>query len=290
MQHRLHPMLLALGHRHPEGARRQRGRPRVAPVRRVVADLQWRRQTSHFDVHPLQAPHERADLPGLRGLVGAQEVVAHPDVGHLLHHLVARFVDRIRLQHAALALRGGLDPRAAPVAQDRVLVRGRLVERGPLRQVLLEDPPLGRVAAGLLERHARGAEAVRRHRVAVAGVEEVVDVVVEVRDPARVELVLHRRPVQVVDPAHRLVGDLVVDRVRVGREEVAGGVAHLVRIDEQHGRVAAQHLDLAVRFRLRAGKPVAVHVEPVCVAPRVGLAAVGVLRRQDHHDRLVEDP
>ena len=144
--------------------------------------------------------------------------------------------------------------------------------------------------AGLLERHARRTEAVRRHRVAVAGVEEVVDVVVEVRDPARVELVLHRRPVQVVDPAHRLVGDLVVDRVRVRREEVAGGVAHLVRVDEQHGRIAAQQLDLAIRLGLRAGEPVAVHVEPVGVAPGVGLATVGILRRQDHHDRLVEDP
>ncbi len=126
------------------------------------------------------------------------------------------------------------------------------------------------------------------HGVAVAHVEEVVDVAVEVRDALTVELGLHRRAVDVVDPVHRLVGDLVVDRVGVGREEV-GRPAHLVGIDEQRARVLAQELDLGVGLGLGACEPVAVHVEPVEVAAGVGLAAVRVLDRQEHDDRVVED-
>jgi hypothetical protein len=158
-----------------------------------------------------------------------------------------------------------------------------------LRQVLLEHPLRRWIAVGLLERHAGGAEAVGRHGIAVARVEEVVRVVVEVRDAPLVELALHRGAVDVVDPGHGRLGDLVVDGIGVGREEVRRR-AHLVRVDEQHARVAAQQLDLAVGLGLGAREPVAVHVEAVGVAARVRLAAVGVLDRQDHHDRRVEDP
>ena len=126
------------------------------------------------------------------------------------------------------------------------------------------------------------------HGVAVAHVEQVVDVPVEVRDALPVELGLHRRAVDVVDPVHRLVGDLVVDRIGVRREEV-GRPAHLVRVDEQRARVLAQELDLAVGLGLGASEPVAVHVEPVEVAAGVRLAAVRVLDRQEHDDRVVED-
>ena len=267
----------------------QRGRRRRAAVGAVVGHRQRRAQAPDLDVHALQAPHQPLHLARLVRVVRAQEVVADRAVGHGLADRHARLVGAVGLELARLALAHGLDPGAVPLAQDLLLVDRRRRERGPLGEVLLGHALRRGVAVGLLERHAGGAEAVGRHGVAVARVEEVVGVVVEVRDPALVELVLHRRAVDVVDPVDRRVGDVVVDRVRVGREEVRLG-AHLVGVDEQHARVAAQQLDLAVGLGLGAREPVAVHVEAVEVAARVGLAPVRVLGRQDHDDRLVEDP
>jgi hypothetical protein len=133
------------------------------------------------------------------------------------------------------------------------------------------------------------AEAGRRDRVSVALVEEVIRGVVEVWNRASVELPAHGGPVEVVDPVHRRVGRLVVDGVRVGRKEVAGLIAHLMRVDEEHGRIPADRLELAIGLRLRAGEPVPVEVEAIGVSTGVGFAPVGILDGQDHDDRLIED-
>ena len=220
------------------GARRQRRRPRIAAVLRVVRHGERRGEPPHDHVHALQAPDERLHLARPRRLVGADEVAADRQVGHGLLDRVARLHDLVGLELAGGALALGLDPAVVPALQDRVLVRRGLRKRRPLRQVLLADALVRRVRVRLLERHARGAEARGGHRVAVAHVEEVVRRVVEVRDLAGVEDLLHRGPVEVVDPADRLARQLVVDRVGVGREEVAGRVAHLVGVDEQHRREA----------------------------------------------------
>ena len=152
---------------------------------------------------------------------------------------------------------------------------------------------LGRRRAALLVRHAGRAEAGGRHGVAVAHEEHVVGVVVEValggdrrrrrRRCSRSRLVGLADP---VDPVDRLVGDLVVDRVGVRREEVLPA-AHLVRVDEDLRRVAAQQFDLAVGLRLGAGEPVAVQVEAVLVLPPRRVAAVRVLGRHDDGDEVV---
>ena len=60
-------------------------------------------------------------------------------------------------------------------------------------------------------------------------------------------------------------------------------------VDEQRRRVLADDLELAVGLGLRSGEPVAVHVEAVEVPALADLAAVRVLDRQDHDDRVGED-
>ena len=60
-------------------------------------------------------------------------------------------------------------------------------------------------------------------------------------------------------------------------------------VDEQRRRVFADDVELAVGLGLGPGEPVAVHVEAVDVPPLAELAAVRVLRRQDHDDRVGED-
>ena len=145
------------------------------------------------------------------------------------------------------------------------------------------------VAALLLERHPRGVEAHRRDRVAEDRREEVVRRAVPVLDPLEVELVRDRGAVQLVDPPVGGVGSLVVLGVGVGREEEVGR-AELVGVDVEHRRILAKQLELAVGLGLRSCEPVAVHVEAVEVAPRVLLAAVGVLDRQDHDDGVGQEP
>ena len=60
-------------------------------------------------------------------------------------------------------------------------------------------------------------------------------------------------------------------------------------VDEEHRRVLADDLELAVGLGLGPGEPVAVHVEAVDVAPLADLAAVGVLGRQDHDEGVGDD-
>ena len=170
-----------------------------------------------------------------------------------------------------------------------MLVDRRLRQRHPLGQVLLVGAVGDRALAALLVGHPGGDEPGRGHGVAVAHVEEVVDVAVEVVDALALELLGHRGAVDVVDPVDRLVGDLVIDGIGVRREEVARA-AHLVRVDEQRAGVLAQQLELGVGLGLGAGEPVAVEVEAVEVAARVSLAPVGVLDREQDDDRVGEDP
>ena len=141
---------------------------------------------------------------------------------------------------------------------------------------------------GLLERHPAAAERDGRDGVAVDHGEEVEDLVVEVLDVLAVELRLHGRAVQLVGERDRLRRHLVVDRVGRRREEEVVR-AHLVRVDVHHAGVLAQQLELRVRLALGPREPVAVHVEEVGVLPLLGLAAVGVLGRDDPDERVVED-
>ena len=131
-------------------------------------------------------------------------------------------------------------------------------------------------------------EALGRHGVAEHDREEVVRRAVEVLDPLAVELGRDGRAVELVDPVVGRVGDLVIFRVRVRREEVVRQ-AEFVRVDEEHRWVLPDDLQLAVGLGLGPGEPVAVHVEAVEVAPLTDLAPVGVLGRQDHDKRVGED-
>ena len=260
---------------------------RVAAVRLEVRHRQRLDEAVDLDVHALQAPDHVVQLASGAALL-EHEVVPQRRRRHLRHELVARVDDLVGLELARHALLVGLRPRRVPVGEDRLAVERALRERDPLRHVLLVRADGRRVRAALLVRHAGGDPRRGRHGVAVAHVEQVVDVAVEEVEALARELRGQRAAVEVVDPAHRLVGDLVVDRVRVGREEERGA-AHLVRVDEQLRRQLAQQLDLAVGLGLRAREPVAVHVEAVVVPARVGLAAVRVLRGQQHDQRVVED-
>jgi len=269
----------------PTGKRRRFPRPEVGLE---IWDLERRRQLVDVNVHPLEAPHQALRLAGVLGVVGPKEVVTDPRVWHLLEQLVVAFVHGIGLEHAVDALVVRVDPGVVPLGHDVVLVERGLREAGPDRRVVLVDPLLDRVAVVLLERHPGGVEALGRHRVAVEDAEEVVGPEVEVRDLLAVELGRHRRPVEVVDPVDRLVGDLVVHGVGVRRKEVRVR-AHLVRVDRQLGWVLAHELDDPVDLGLRRREPVAVHVEPVDVASLVELSSVRVEDRNDQDDRLVQD-
>ena len=181
-----------------------------------------------------------------------------------------------------------LDVLGAPLGEEGVVLGAHRAQRRPDGDVLLLHALRRRVAVGLLERHAGRVEAGGGDGVAVAHVEQVVDVAVEVRDGEALERGLDRRADLVIDPLERGLADVVVDRVGVGREEVRRP-AHLVGVDEDLRRQLPEHLELAVGLRLGAGEPVAVHVEAVGVAPGVRLPSVRVLRRQDDDDRIVED-
>jgi hypothetical protein len=94
--------------------------------------------------------------------------------------------------------------------------------------------------------------------------------------------------VEEVLPAHRLRRDLVIRRIGSRREEVVVG-AHLVGVDIEHAGVAPEQLKLGVGLDLGAREPVAVHVEPVRVLPRLRLAPVWILGRDDPDDGVLED-
>jgi hypothetical protein len=103
-----------------------------------------------------------------------------------------------------------------------------------------------------------------------------------------VELGPHRGAEDVVGEVHRLGRHLVVDRIR-GRREEEVVPALLVGVDMHDTRVLAQQLELPLGLALRPREPVAVHVEEVGVLPRLGLATVGVLCRDDPDEGVVED-
>ena len=196
--------------------------------------------------------------------------------------LVGRLHDHIGLEAAAGALAHRGAPLRRPVAQQPLLVGGGGGHRDVLRDELLVGLLVVRRLTALLEGHPGRAERRRRNRVAETHEEEVVGRVVRVVDAALLERPAHRRAEDLVDEVNRLRGDLVVDRVGVGREEV-GRADLLVGVDEQHWRVAPHERHLAVGLGLRASEPVAVHVEPVGVGARGRRAPVRVLQR--HHQR-----
>ena len=240
------------------------------------------------DVHALKAPSHALDLVGLRGVVRAQEVMPDVDVGHRVGDRRALVVELVGLELADDSLLVGLHVLGPPLGEQLVVLRACRIQRRPDGGVLLTEPDVGGSPVALLEGHARGVEAGAGDRVAVAHVEQVVEVTVEVGDVEALEGLGHRTAVDVVDPVQRGLADLVIHRVGVRREEV-GRTAHLVGVDEQLRRQLSQHLELGVGLGLGAREPVAVHVEAVGVATRVGLPAVRVLRRQYDDDRVVED-
>ncbi len=239
-------------------------------------------------MHPLQAAYERLDLGRLVGIVGAEEVVPHPDVRHRKLNGIPLVVDAVRLELPRGTLREGVDPRAVPVEQDLLAVRRRRRERHPVGDVVLVRPLRDRGEVRLLERHPAAAEPDAWDGVPVDHREEVVDLVVEVLDVLPVELGPHRSAEEVVGEVHRLGRHLVVERIRGRREEEVVS-ALLVGVDVHDAGVPAQQLELPVGLALRPREPVAVHVEEVGVLTRLGLATVGVLRRDDPDERVVED-
>ncbi len=212
----------------------------------------------------------------------------HADVRHGQLHRVALVVDDVRLEQARGSLGEGVDPRAVPVEEHLLAVQRARRERHPVRDVLLVRTDGDRIEVGLLERHPAAAEGDRRDGVAVHHGEKVEVFVVEVLDVLAVELRLHGRAEQLVRERDRFGRHLVVDRVGRRREEEVVR-AHLVRVDVHHAGVLAQQLELRVRLALGPREPVAVHVEEVGVLPLLGLAAVGVLRRDDPDERVIED-
>ncbi len=221
-------------------------------------------------------------------LVGPEEVAAHVIGGLLLHRLGQRAHELVRLQVAGRALPDGVRPLLDPALEHRRLVAGGDVDRRVDRQVVLVDLLGVDLARALLERHAGGAREQRRHGVPVLGHEQVVGVVVEVGDALVVERLADRRPDQVADEVDREVGDLVVDGVLVGREEVA--VARLVGVDvEDAGVLLEQRQERAVLdLVLRA--EVAVVVERPRARARDRVAPVRVAHRQQEVVHVLQAP
>ncbi len=145
-----------------------------------------------------------------------------------------------------------------------------------------------RVAVVLLERHPGTVEPHGGNGVTEDAGEEVVGRAVVVAQTLEVEPLGDRRRVSVEDPVVGGVRGLVVLGVGVRGEEVVL-VPELVCVDEEHGRVLAQQLHLAVGLRLGPREPIPVHVEAVGVTTDVAYPAIGVLRRHDHDDGVVED-
>ncbi len=202
---------------------------------------------------------------------------------------MTRVEDVVLLQAAVLSLLLRLDEGVPPCAQDLGAV-GRAGEQGGERGgVLVAHAHRVRPDVSLLEGHPHGAHLGGRHGVAVHLGEEVVARVPGLVAPAAgLERAGVRRAVHLLDLPIQPVRGLVVDRVRVGWEEV-GATAVLVLVDEQLRRVLPQQPEPTRDLRLRADQPVAVHVERVAVvAPVVG-TAVGVLHRDQADDGVVED-
>ncbi len=220
------------------------------------------------------------DVGGVaRVVLGLEEVAADPDVRLLVDRFVQGADQDVFLQFAVGALFGGLLPLPDPAFDQRVLVLGDDVDRLVHRQVVVVDLLAVVFAAALLVGHPGGAEQQRGHGVAVLGGEEVVRVVVAVLQALVVEARLQRRTDQVLDLVQGEVGDLVVDRVLVGWEEVPGRL--LMGVDEEEARVFEDGVQRGEVDVLRLVHQVAVGVERPGGRAGVVVAAVGVPGRVD---------
>ncbi len=287
VQHRLDPVLLRLGHRDPVRAGRENARRGIAAVGAEVGHLQGRVEPVDRHVHPLEAADQAAQLGLLVGLRREEVVPQRPPVD--LHPRLALRVEvpAVALEQPDLPLPHGLREDLVQLVEEPLLVRGRLRDRDPLDHEVLGRPALDRRAVVDLDRHTGALEAHRTEGVAELRGEEVVDAAVEEVPPALDELRGERGPVEILDPRdHGLVG-LVVLRVVVRREERAEE-PELVVVEEQQRRVAPEQLHAGVGLRLRAHVGVAVQVEAVDVATLIERPAVGVLYRQEDHDRVAQ--
>jgi hypothetical protein len=157
-----------------------------------------------------------------------------------------------------------------------------------MRDVVLVRPLGDGVEVRLLEGHPGSAERGRRDGVAIDHGKEVEHLVREELNVLARELRRKCVAVEEVLPAHRLRRDLVVRRIGGWREKVVVG-AHLVGVDIKHAGIAPEQLKLGVGLDLGAREPVAVHVEPIRVLPRLRLASVWILGRDDPDDGVLED-
>ncbi len=291
-QCRLDPMLLRLFHRDPvrPGGHDDvlRG-PSAEDVR--VAYRNRFLDLIDIDVHRAQPLDQMPDVGELTA--GHQEVRPDLHVRHRELHRVLRLNRLVRLQRAGLTLGQRVHPGPVVAGQDLALVGGGPAERRPLGGELLLDPVLDGRGAAFLVRHSGRPETGGRNGVAVSHVEQVVGVVVEIAlggDRVRAGAVVAEgglvRLADPVDPVDRRVGDLVVDRVRVRREEVPLA-AHLVGVDEDLRRESSQQFEFAVGLRLGAREPVAVQVEAEFVLPPQRVPAVRILGRQNDRDQVV---
>jgi len=151
--------------------------------------------------------------------------------------------------------------------------------------------------------------------VAVPGIEKVEDLGDKERPTFRRE----RRGVgapEHIEPLLHVAGDVRVDRLRIGREEVGRVRSHLVQVDEDLRIPAAVFGDPGARLLLRGPGPVTVHVDQVVIEtaarPRlavlerfgirirlraaaadeplhVALTSVRILQRIDQHHHPVEN-
>ena len=222
---------------------------------------------------------------GHRG-VGGEPAHRHP-FGHQLGHerlgtgservaVDARTVDV--LQHAARALLAGLREGPGPRLEQRGAMAGDRAQHGLGGREVLADAARVRARDARLEGHPDRSEEQRRGAVAVAGVEQVERPVAGRRVALAPEGGAHRRPDDVALGGERGLGQLVEERLGVGRGE-EGRAALLVLVDVGQRRHREQQAQAGLGLGLGQRQPVAVEVEAVGVDARVRLVAVGVLDR-----------
>ncbi len=152
--------------------------------------------------------------------------------------------------------------------------------------------------------------------VAIAGVEQIIDLAGEIGLPARVEGGGIGAPDQLVGADLRR-GEVGAEGLGGRAEEIGLVPAHLVQVDHHHRVPFADRGDLAAGLGLAECEPVAIEIEHVVIdasaRPRFVMlgrlpvgsridagrgeeivheprAPVGVLHRIDHHDGLAHDP
>ena len=287
-----------------ETARRLGRRDQIGPRRHVArADLEC--LAGHPHVNPLPGKVAREAAGHSRIVAGQQDVLAGRG-SFALGDGRAAVLEEVAEQALAVGGRrvGGRDGRVEVVHDSLAVGEGRVV-------VAREDQAAGRC---LFVRHPdRAVE--DRPRLAVPGIERVVDLADEVREAAIVEA----RGVGAakrLEPADLVRGDERVERIGRRREVVRRVAAHLVQVHDDVREVVQRDLQAAQRFRLGLREPVAVHVEQVVIRPAAGprlvvfgaeaiavgrggasklvlekkpRTAVRVLERIDQHDRLAED-